>query len=104
MLQVHPNSRNVIPGRVFLTVDFRHPDAERLGSMDAALRTGVEDIARAANVSCELKQILDFPPTLFEASCVEAVRSAAKRFGYTTRDITSGAGHDAVYMARVCPT
>jgi N-carbamoyl-L-amino-acid hydrolase len=104
MVQVYPNSRNVIPGQVFLTVDLRHPDADRLASMDAALRTGVEDITRTTQLTCELKPILDFPPTLFETSCVEAVRSAAKRLGYTTREITSGAGHDAVYMARVCPT
>jgi N-carbamoyl-L-amino-acid hydrolase len=104
MLQVHPNSRNVIPGQVFLTVDFRHPDAARLDSMDGALRTGVEQITRTAQLTWELRQILDFPPTPFEASCVEAVRGSAQRLGYTTRDITSGAGHDAVYMARVCPT
>jgi N-carbamoyl-L-amino-acid hydrolase len=104
MLQVHPNSRNVIPGQVFLTVDLRHPDADRLDSMDVALRTGAEEIACAAQLTCELKQILEFPPTPFDASCVEAVRGAAKRLGYTTRDITSGAGHDAVHMARVCPT
>jgi N-carbamoyl-L-amino-acid hydrolase len=104
MLQVHPNSRNVIPGQVFLTVDLRHPDADRLNSMDAALRTGVEDIARATQLAWQLNQILDFPPTPFEASCVEAVRGAAKRLGYAVRDITSGAGHDAVYMARICPS
>jgi N-carbamoyl-L-amino-acid hydrolase len=104
MLQVHPNSRNVIPGRVFLTVDFRHPDAAGLDSMDSALRTGVEQLARAARLTGELKQILCIPPTQFEATCVEAVRSAAKRLGYTAREMTSGAGHDAVYMARVCPT
>jgi beta-ureidopropionase / N-carbamoyl-L-amino-acid hydrolase len=104
MLQVHPNSRNVIPGQVFLTADVRHPDAERLNSMDAALRRGVEDIAHAAQLTWKLDQILDFPPTAFDETCVEAVRGAAKRLGYTARDITSGAGHDAVYMARICPT
>jgi N-carbamoyl-L-amino-acid hydrolase len=104
MLQVHPNSRNVIPGRVFLTVDFRHPDAARLLSMDSALRAGVADIARAAHLTAELDPIFDVPPVPFEPSCVEAVRNAASRLGYTMRDMTSGAGHDAVYMARVCPT
>lgn len=104
MMQVYPNSRNVIPGRVFLTVDFRHPDAARLSSMDAALRAGVADIASATSLKHELAMVLDFPPQPFEASCVEAVRSAAKRLGYTAREITSGAGHDAVFMARVCPT
>jgi N-carbamoyl-L-amino-acid hydrolase len=104
MLQVRPNSRNVIPGKVFLTVDLRHPDAEKLNAMDAALRTGVDGIAREAQLTWQLDQILDFPPIPFDESCVEAVRGAAKRLGYAVRDITSGAGHDAVYLARICPT
>jgi N-carbamoyl-L-amino-acid hydrolase len=103
MVEVYPNSRNVIPGRVFITVDFRHPDGEKLISMDKALRKGLEEIAARTGVSAEIKMVADFPPQPFEASCVTAVRNAAKKLGYTTRDITSGAGHDAVYVARVAP-
>jgi N-carbamoyl-L-amino-acid hydrolase len=103
MLAVHPNSRNVIPGRVELTVDLRHPDAGRLQSMDAALRKGLAGIAAATRVDHDIRMVADFAPIAFEPSCVEAVRAAANRLGLSTRDITSGAGHDAVYMARVCP-
>lgn len=103
MVEVYPNSRNVIPGRVFVTVDFRHPDGEKLISMDKALRKGLEEIAARTGVTAEIKMVADFPPQPFEASCVTAVRNAASKLGYTTRDITSGAGHDAVYVARVAP-
>ena len=103
MIQCFPNSRNVIPGRVFLTVDMRHPDAQKLESMGVALNKGVQEIAAAAGLQVEIVKVLDFPPMPFEASCVAAVRSAAERRGYSARDITSGAGHDAVFMARVCP-
>ena len=78
--------------------------ARGTATMDAALRDGIAEITSAAGLSHELAMVADFPPQPFEASCVEAVRSAAKRLGYTTREITSGAGHDAVHMARVCPT
>lgn len=104
MVQVHPNSRNVIPGQVFLTVDFRHPLAEKLDSMDRALRERIVEIVAKAGLTYEMKLVADFPPQPFEASCVDAVRRAAARLGLSTREITSGAGHDAVYMARVCPT
>ncbi len=104
MVQVHPNSRNVIPGRVFVTVDFRHPDGAKLDSMDAALRKGLEEIATGAGLRYEVEMVANFPPQPFEASCIQAVRNAIARLGYTSRDITSGAGHDAVYLARVCPT
>ena len=104
MVQVHPNSRNVIPGRVFVTVDFRHPDGAKLDSMDAALRKGLEEIAAGAGLRYQVEMVANFPPQPFEASCIQAVRNAIARLGYTSRDITSGAGHDAVYLARVCPT
>jgi N-carbamoyl-L-amino-acid hydrolase len=104
MVQVHPNSRNVIPGQVFLTVDFRHPLADKLASMDRKLRDGIAEIVAKAGLTYEMKLVADFPPQPFEASCVDAVRRAAERLGLSTREITSGAGHDAVYMARVCPT
>ena len=104
MVQVHPNSRNVIPGRVFVTVDFRHPDGAKLDSMDAALRKGLEEIATGAGLRYQVEMVANFPPQPFEASCIQAVRNAIARLGYTSRDITSGAGHDAVYLARVCPT
>jgi N-carbamoyl-L-amino-acid hydrolase len=104
MVQVHPNSRNVIPGGVFLTVDLRHPDETKLTNMDSALRAGVARIAGDGRLEHELKQIFHFPVTTFEASCVAAVRNATRALGLSHRDITSGAGHDAVYMARVAPT
>jgi beta-ureidopropionase / N-carbamoyl-L-amino-acid hydrolase len=104
MVQVHPNSRNVIPGQVFLTVDFRHPLADKLESMDAKLRAGITEIVAKAGLTYEMMLVADFPPQPFDASCVDAVRRAAGQLGLSTREITSGAGHDAVYMARVCPT
>lgn len=103
MIQAYPNSRNVIPGQVFLTVDFRHPLADRLSSMDARLQDGLADIAAKSGLTYAMKMVADFAPQPFEASCVDAVRRAAERLGLSTREITSGAGHDAVYMARVCP-
>jgi len=51
-----------------------------------------------------VKEFWYFPPTPFDAGCVGAVRDAAGRLGYPHMDIISGAGHDAVYMARVAPT
>ncbi|AET91509.1 amidase, hydantoinase/carbamoylase family [Burkholderia sp. YI23] len=104
MMQVHPNSRNVIPGRVFFTVDFRHPDDAVLARMDAALREGVARIAGEIGLSTELEQIFYYEPVKFDSACVQSVRAAAGRFGYSHRDMVSGAGHDACYLAQVAPT
>ncbi|WP_277185023.1 Zn-dependent hydrolase [Caballeronia sp. BR00000012568055] len=104
MMQVHPNSRNVIPGRVFFTVDFRHPDDAVLARMDAALREGVQRIAGEIGLDTELEQIFYYEPIKFDAACVASVRAAAQRFGYSHRDMVSGAGHDACYLSKVAPT
>ncbi|MFM7345705.1 MAG: Zn-dependent hydrolase [Tagaea sp.] len=103
-IQSFPNSRNTIPGRVFFTVDFRHPDDARLSSMDVSLKKACAEIAAAAGLTVEVKDFWYFPPTPFAAPLVARVREGAKSFGYAAMDIVSGAGHDAVYMARVCPT
>ena len=103
-VQNFPNSRNTIPGRVFFTVDFRHPDDARLSSMDRALKAACAEIAAAAGLDVEIKDFWYFPPTPFAPHLVDRVREGAKAFGYPAMEIVSGAGHDAVYMARVCPT
>jgi beta-ureidopropionase / N-carbamoyl-L-amino-acid hydrolase len=104
MLNPYPNSRNVIPGEVFMTCEFRHPDNATLSAMDAALHEGVKAIANKIGLTYDLKQVFYYEPVAFDKGCVDAVRRAAQRFGYSHRDIVSGAGHDACYMARVAPS
>ena len=103
-IQSSPNSRNTIPGRVFFTVDFRHPEDATLTAMDRELREACHDAARSAQVAVEVKEFWYFAPTQFDADCVASVKRAAAEQGYPAMDIISGAGHDAVYMARVAPT
>ena len=103
MIISRPNSRNVIPGEVFLTVDFRHPDDGRLAAMDQALRQAAERAAEEEGLALALEQIWQFDATPFETSCVGAVRAGAERYGHAYREIVSGAGHDAIYMAQVAP-
>jgi N-carbamoyl-L-amino-acid hydrolase len=104
MVQVHPNSRNVIPGRVFLTIDFRHPKDEVLSAMDAELRATVEKISADIGLELAFEQIWYSPPIAFDEACVAAVGKAAEANGYSYREIVSGAGHDACYISRVAPT
>lgn len=103
-MRVHPNSRNVIPGEVFFSVDFRHPDDATLAAMDTALKARCREIAECAGVSLDLVDLWHCPPTVFDAGCVAAVREAARAADLPAREIVSGAGHDALYVARVAPT
>jgi N-carbamoyl-L-amino-acid hydrolase len=104
MVRVAPNSRNVIPGEVFFTVDARHPDAAALEIMDAAIRDVCAAIAAQADLELSISDVTDTAPVVFDTQCVDAVRRAAEQAGYAHRDIVSGAGHDACFISAVAPT
>ncbi len=102
-LFVFPNSRNVVPGEVRFSVEFRHPDEAEIERLDAQFPREAGFIARDCGVSLQLTQLFKIPAQPFDPSCVELVREATNRLGFTSRDIISGAGHDAVYAARHVP-
>ncbi|WP_422366906.1 Zn-dependent hydrolase [Pelagibius sp.] len=104
MMQVSPNSRNTIPGSVFMTIDLRHPDDETLSQMEKELREACAQICDPVGIEAELENIWYSPPIKFDPDCVSAVKNAAGAAGYGNMDIISGAGHDACYISRVAPT
>ncbi len=100
----YPNSRNVIPGKVVFTVDFRSPDQETLDGMKARFEAEAPKIAEELGLGIEIEVAGHFDPVTFDPACVKAVRDAAERLGYSHRDIVSGAGHDACWINRIAPT
>ncbi|SDH45087.1 N-carbamoyl-L-amino-acid hydrolase [Pseudomonas benzenivorans] len=102
-LQAYPGSRNVIPGEVRMTLDFRHLQPERLDSMIAEVRGVIEATCAEHGLSFELTPTADFPPLYFAPGCVAAVRGAAQGLGLSHMDIVSGAGHDAIFLAELGP-
>jgi N-carbamoyl-L-amino-acid hydrolase len=103
-VQVAPNSRNVIPGEVRFSVDFRNPTDEGLKGMERQLREACARIGDECRVALKVEEVVYFPPCHFDADCVAAVRAGARAGDYRSLEIVSGAGHDAVYIARVAPT
>lgn len=103
-MEVYPNSRNVIPGRVVFTIDIRSPNEEVLNEMRARIEDGIATICEALDIGFEVEAVGHFDPVTFDESCVTAIRNAAERLGYSHRDIVSGAGHDACWINRVAPT
>ncbi|MBA1324086.1 Zn-dependent hydrolase [Pseudomonas plecoglossicida] len=102
-LQAYPGSRNVIPGEVRMTLDFRHLEADRLQAMIAEVQAVIEATCAKHGLSFELTPTADFPALYFDKTCVEAVRSAAGALGLSHMDIVSGAGHDAIFLAELGP-
>ena len=103
-MQVAPNSRNVVPGEVRMSVEFRNAKDATLSAMVSDLRESAEKIESECRIAIDLKEIVHFPPCEFDGAMVAYVRQAARALGLSQRDIVSGAGHDAVYIARVAPT
>jgi N-carbamoyl-L-amino-acid hydrolase len=102
-IDVHPNSRNVIPGRVVFTVDFRSPELSVIEDMERRLREGATRICADMGLEVAFEKVGGFDPVKFDEGCVGAIRRAADRLGYSHRDIISGAGHDACWINRVAP-
>ena len=102
-LTVLPNSRNVIPGEVRFSVEFRHPDGAEVDRLSAEFAAGVAGLA-VGGVAIEVVELFRIAAQPFDPACVDLVRQAAARLGLPAREIVSGAGHDAVYVARHVPT
>ncbi|WP_413741871.1 M20 family metallo-hydrolase [Sodalis sp. RH15] len=103
MAQISPNSRNVVPGRVFFSIEFRHPDETVLEQMECLLREAI-NIVNNGELEAVVKRIFDYPPVKFDQSCIASIRDAVKALGYSHRDMVSGAGHDACYLNESAPT
>jgi len=103
-IDVYPNSRNVIPGKVVFTVDFRSPDLAVIQDMEHRLRLEGQKICDEMGLDVAFEKVGGFDPVAFDAGCVAAVRRAAESLGYAHMNIISGAGHDACWINQVAPT
>lgn len=103
-LQVLPNSRNVVPGEVRFSIEFRHPEDAQVQALMASFPAEAAVLVAQNGCRLELTKLFDIPAQPFDPACVDLVRQAAARLGYPAREIISGAGHDAVYVARRVPT
>ena len=104
LIENRPNSRNVVPGEVFFTVDLRHPDETVLDLMEKEYQEALPAIATELRLELDEKRIWKSPAVKFAPELIDCVRHGASQAGFTMREMASGAGHDAAYIARVAPT
>jgi N-carbamoyl-L-amino-acid hydrolase len=103
MVHVHPNSRNVIPGRVKFSIDLRNATDALVDAMDADIRACVARAAQESGLPITIDLVSHYPAAPFHPDCVNSVAAAARKLGYSNMPVISGAGHDAVYMSRLAP-
>ncbi|HJZ29573.1 MAG TPA: Zn-dependent hydrolase [Hyphomicrobiaceae bacterium] len=103
-MDVKPNSPNVVPGEVRMTVDLRHHDDATLAAMESQMYRAVDRVSGEEQVAIQVRKLHDLAAIKFHPECIAAVRAAAQALGLSERDIISGAGHDAVHMSRITPS
>ncbi|MGH1355306.1 MAG: Zn-dependent hydrolase [Thalassovita sp.] len=103
-LECKPNSRNVMPGQIDMTVDLRSPDAALLDQLHAEIEQKSRAICDLLGVGCTVELSGHYAPVEFDASLCDIVRTQAKSLGLPYQDITSGAGHDACWLSKVTPS
>lgn len=100
--EMAPGSPNTVPGRVFFTIDFRHPIQETIDRLTAQ----IEPVCRRHARGCQVRvtQVSQVSPVHFSADRIGTVRQQAANLGLPHMDLFSSAGHDAMHLAAVCPT
>ena len=103
-IKAEPGSRNTVPERLVVNIDLRHPDPAVLDEMDRLFRDFVDETCEEKGLLGRVEEIWHMPVTEFDPDCVDAIRSATAELGYSSMEMVSGAGHDALYLAKVAPT
>jgi beta-ureidopropionase / N-carbamoyl-L-amino-acid hydrolase len=104
MVHVHPNSRNVIPGRVKFSIDLRNATDVLVDQMVDEVKAYAAAISKESGLSVEIEMVSTYSAIGFHADCIGSVAKATNMLGYSNMPVVSGAGHDAVYMARLAPS
>jgi N-carbamoyl-L-amino-acid hydrolase len=102
-LEIEPNSPNVIPGRVSLSVEFRDLSEAVLRELGETVKARAAAIARDTGTTITLNLATTNPSAPAHAGVQDAIGKASDRAGLQTRRLPSGAGHDAQQIAALCP-
>ena len=102
-MDVYPGSANVVPGEVAFTVDFRSTDMTRVKRMHDFVRESADN-PPFPGISMEFHMLSEAPATDLDEEIQSVIETEAGAHGFSTKRMPSGAGHDAMNMATVCPT
>ena len=99
-----PNLINVIAARATLTVDLRNTDESLLQQAEQALKDFLKSLSDSEGVTITSRRLARFEPVVFDPALTDRIAHHAESLGLSHQRMTSGAGHDAQMLARICPT
>ena len=102
-MTVSPNTTNVIPGQVVLTVDLRDLDAAKVARFTERFEQLGREIGTATRTAFDFKRTVDSAPAISDPQVMSWIDGAAASLGFTRQRMPSGAGHDAQEIAHIAP-
>ncbi len=103
-MEIHPNLVNVVAAEVTMTVDLRNTSDAELQKAEGRVLAFLDELSESEGVTISRRQLARFEPVAFDASMIDLVQTTATTLGHSTRRMSSGAGHDAQMLSRICPT
>ena len=103
VIELKPNIINVVPSCARVTVDLRNANNELLTEAEKRLTAFLGELEGEHNIQVLAKKLVRFEPVRFSQRIVEVIESASTALNHSHRRMTSGAGHDAQMMSRLCP-
>jgi len=102
--KVEPGSRNTVPGKLTITLDYRHPESTVLDAVDREILSIMTAECLALGIEGRVEEIWHMPPVTFAPECITAVQNAVNLLGFSSKVMISAAGHDAMYLSSVTST
>ncbi|KAA8730985.1 Zn-dependent hydrolase [Acinetobacter qingfengensis] len=103
-MSIANSSRNTIPAQIKWTIDLRHPNDQKLLAMKEQTHEILVFFAKQNDLSVDIVEHWHSPATYFDSVLINTVRESVQELGLSHQDIVSGAGHDAINLAKHCPT
>lgn len=104
IIHAKPASKNIVPGEVYFSIDMRHDNNDDLNRMESDVKELIYATAKECSGDAVIERYWKADPVHFHPLVVDAVENAAKKRNLKAMEITSGAGHDAVFIADIIPT
>lgn len=101
-LEIQPNAPSVIPDVLTLRIDLRHPHEQRLTQLALLTERLMGELAAPCEVAIE--RLSEAAPNAFDPLLQQMISDAAASRGYPAMPLLSAAGHDARYLATICPS
>lgn len=104
IITAFPETKNIIPGEVYFSIDMRHDNDDALTAMEQDCKNIIQRICNGDGLTSNIERYWKADPVHFDKNISNSLEKVADKLGVKAKRITSGAGHDAVFISKIIPT